>query len=187
MTAWLQTPQKGAAQIAALQSAVPVIHTERLTLRLPRLTDWPALEPIWTTEQGRHIGGPMTPEEAWLDFNHLVAGWILRGHGALTICRTVDDSVLGLITLHHEFGDPAPELGWLLTAGAEGHGYATEAAQALLPLCHDIYDDAFVSYIADGNDSSARVATRLGARRNGTHPLDADVAVYRYSKDRRAS
>lgn len=184
MTPWTQKPKGGAAQIAAIRAAVQVIITERLTLRLPRLDDWAMLEPIWTTDRAKHIGGPMTAEDAWLDFNQLVAGWVLRGHGALTICRASDDAVLGLVLLGHEFGDPEPELGWLLTADAEGQGYATEAAAALRDLGHRIYGTGFVSYIADGNDASARVAERLGAEKSGAHPTDNSVAIYRYPEDR---
>lgn len=181
MTPWTIPPAGSAAQVAAFAATVPVIDTERLTLRMPRLSDWATLEPIWTTDRSIHFGGPFTAEDAWLDFNQLVAGWLLRGHGPLTISRKADDGVLGLVLLEHEFGDPEPELGWLLTAEAEGHGYATEAARALMPLCRRVYGDAFVSYIAEGNAASVRVAERLGARRGGSHPLDATVAVYRYA------
>ncbi len=161
--------------------ALPVIKTERLILRAPRLEDWPTLEPIFTTDRATHIGGPMSAEDAWLDFNQLVAGWILRGHGALTITRHGDDTPLGLVLLGHEFGDPQAELGWLLTEAAEGHGYASEAALALRDWGFDLLGrDGFVSYIADGNAASHKVATRLGAARIGHHPLDSDVAIYGY-------
>ena len=180
MTPWMQTPAKGAGQIAALTATVPEITTKRLTLRLPRLSDWPVLEPIWTTDRAVHIGGPMSAEDAWLDFNQCVAGWLLRGHGALTICDKATGAVLGLAVLGHEYGDPDPELGWLLTAEAEGKGYATEAAAALKALGQDIYGDALSSYIADGNAASVRVAEKLGGVPAGTHPLDATVAIYRY-------
>ena len=182
MTPWTQTPQNGAQQISAIAATVPVIETERLTLRLPRLTDWDVLEPIWTTDRGIHIGGPLEPKDAWLDFNQLVAGWVLRGHGGLTICDK-DGAVLGMVLLGHEYGDPQPELGWLLIDTAEGHGYATEAARALLPVCRAIYGTGFVSYIADDNTASIRLAERLGARKTGTHPLGAHVGIYAYSEE----
>ena len=126
----------------------------------------------------------MDPEEAWLDFNQCVAGWLLRGIGALTITDKMTGEVLGLAVLGHEYGDPEPELGWLLTEAAEGNGYATEAAEALLSLGRAIYGDALVSYVADGNTASVRVAEKLGGRKSGTHPLDTEVAVYRYPSKR---
>ncbi|MDX8351639.1 GNAT family N-acetyltransferase [Cognatiyoonia sp. IB215182] len=183
MRPWL-TPPTGEAAALSMRFAelAPVVQTERLTLRLPRISDWDVLEPIWTTERAVHIGGPMSAEDAWLDFNQLVAGWVLRGHGALTICDKAG-AVLGLVLLGHEFGDPQPELGWLLTEEAEGRGFATEAAKALLPMCRAVYGDGFASYITDGNDASVRVATKLGARKTGTHPLGAHVAVYHYKDE----
>ncbi|MEL6682322.1 MAG: GNAT family N-acetyltransferase [Pseudomonadota bacterium] len=181
MTPWTEKPAGGADLVANIAATVPVIETERLVLRLPRISDWAVLEPIFTSDRAIHIGGPMSAEDAWLDFNQLVAGWILRGHGALTICDT-DGTVLGLVLLGHEYGDPQPELGWLLTAEAEGRGIATEAARALLPFCHRIYGPDFVSYIADGNAASVRVAEKLGGTPIGTHPMGAHVAVYAYQE-----
>ena len=182
MRPWLNTVSPASDQMAALAATVPVIETERLVLRLPRISDWPVLEPIFTTDRAIHIGGPMSAEDAWLDFNQLGAGWILRGHGALTICDKTGE-VLGLVLLGHEYGDPQPELGWLLIESAKGRGIATEAARALLPMCRDIYGDGFASYIADGNDASVRVAEKLGGAKTGTHPLGAHVAVYHYKQE----
>lgn len=180
MTPWTQTPAKGAAQIETLACAIPHIETARLILRAPRLADWAVLEPIWTTDRAVHIGGPMDPEEAWLDFNQIVAGWLLRGHGGLTVCNKTDGTVFGLVLLGHEFGDPEPELGWLLTSEAEGKGYATEAAAALCDHGRHLYGKGFVSYIARENAASARVAEKLGGVKSGTHPADPEVAIYRY-------
>ena len=185
MTPWLQTPPRAQPAIASLASTLPLIETERLTLRAPRLSDWPVLEPIWTTDRATHIGGPMSVEEAWLDFNQIVASWVLRGHGGLTMCDKSGE-VLGLVLVAHEFGDPQPELGWLLTENAEGKGYATEAAAALIPLARGIYGEDFVSYIADDNAASIRLATRLGGIRTGTHAEDAEVGVYHYPTHRSA-
>lgn len=182
MTPWTTNVAGAKDRIAALNGVIPVIETDRLVLRLPSISDWEVLEPIWTTDRAVHIGGPMSQEDAWLDFNQLVAGWILRGHGALTICDKAG-SVLGLVLLGHEFGDPQPELGWLLIEAAEGRGIATEAARALLPMCRAIYGSDFASYIADGNDASVRVATKLGGKRTGTHPKGAHVAVYHYEEE----
>lgn len=181
MTPWTNAPARTAGQVKAMQAAVPMIETDRLILRMPRIEDWTVLEPIWTTHRSIHIGGPFTPEAAWLDFNQLVAGWVLRGHGALTIC-TRDGAVQGMVLLGHEFGDPDPELGWLLTEAAAGQGFATEAAEALLPMCQQIYGDAFVSYIDLANAPSIRIAEKLGAIKDAPHPRRTDdVVTYRYT------
>jgi len=177
------SPPVGAAatRVAALHALIPTITTERLVLRPSRIDDWPTLSPIWTAQRAVHIGGPFSPEDAWTDFNQVIAGWLLRGHGGLTITRKTDGTILGLVLLGHEFGDPEPELGWLLTADAEGHGFATEAARALRDWGQEQSGlQGFVSYIASANTASAAVAARLGAVKSGTHPLANDVDVYRY-------
>ena len=163
-------------------AALPQIQTERLTLRAPRLSDWPVLAPIWTTDRARFIGGPMSAKDAWLDFCQLTVNWLLRGFGALTICRRSDDAVLGLVLLEHELGDPEPELGWLLIAEADGHGFATEAASALRTEGLRLFGSGgFVSYIDAANDRSIRLAERLHAVRDAEpHPGNAATRVYRH-------
>ena len=49
---WLEPLPEAAAQGTRLDvaAAIPVIETDRLTLRAPRLEDWTILEPIWTTD-----------------------------------------------------------------------------------------------------------------------------------------
>ena len=39
-------------------------------------------------------------------------------------------------------------------------------------------------FLADGNTASVRVAEKLGGQKTGTHPLDAEVGVYRYPSER---
>lgn len=167
-----------------LARALPRIETARLILRAPRADDWPALEPIWTSDRATHIGGPFTAEDGWLDFNQCVAGWVLRGFGALTITDRATGAVQGLLVMGHEWGDPQPELGWLLTAEAEGRGIATEAAEAARDwFMARVGQTGFVSYIARDNTASARIAAKLGATAQGHHPLDPDVTVWTYGKD----
>ena len=169
-------------QIDAMASALPRIDTERLTLRAPRLSDWAVLEPIWTTDRARHIGGPFSVEDAWLDFSQLCASWMLRGFGGLTITLTETGDVLGMVLLGHEIKDPEPELGWLLTEEAEGHGYATEAALALRDEGLRLFGTGkFVSYVEDNNSRSIALAERIDAVADAArHPIAPEVLVYRH-------
>lgn len=153
-----------AARLAAL---VPPIVTERLVLRLPRLSDWPALRPIWESDRAVHIGGPFDPDTAWRDFCPFVASWLLNGYGARTVERRADGAVLGLMTLGVEQDDPDPEFGWLFLAEAEGQGYASEAARAMLPEALCLFGPGgVVSCIDPQNLRSIAIARKLGARRD---------------------
>ena len=188
MTApWLHTPRvtAPAARRRAILSAIPRIMTERLILRAPCAEDWPVLEPIWTTDRARHIGGPMEAKDGWLDFNQMVASWLLRGFGPFTITLRETGEVIGMASLDHEWGDPAPEMGWLLIEAAEGRGYATEAARALSDWAvAELGADNVEIYLDREHDKSARVARAIGAVETGGHPLDPDrVAVYRLPPD----
>ena len=182
MTAWLTSPSgPPAARVSALNALLPVLETDRLVLRPCRIDDWPRLEPIWTSDRAQFIDGPMNAQDAWLDFNQCMASWLLRGVGPLTITLKGDDNALGLVLLGTEYGDPSPELGWLLTEDAEGNGYATEAAAALRDWGFKELAD-FNSFVDKQNIASIRVAERLGATVTGNHPASGNVHVYSYSK-----
>jgi RimJ/RimL family protein N-acetyltransferase len=187
--AWLHAPRGAAAHIAAaVAAAVPVMQTARLRLRAPVIGDYPAYRDVFTTDRARYMGGPFTADEAFADFCQGIAGWMLRGAGMWTVTRIADDVPLGWIYLWQEMGDPEPEIGWLLTAEAEGHGFAHEAAQAVLPHAVVLFGaGGFVSYIDAGNDASARIAIRLGAVRDPAAEAvmaalgETDLHVYRHS------
>lgn len=186
---WSLPPQGVAADLAAaVANAVPVIVTPRLRLRAPNLRDYPSYEAVFTSERARHIGGPFSPEDAYGDFCQAAAGWLLRGAGMWTLTLASDDTALGWIYLWQEHGDPEPELGWILTAEAEGKGYAAEAARAVLPHALMLYGpQRFVSYIDATNARSVRLALALGARRDPAAEAilaaqgEVDLHVYRHS------
>ncbi|NVM93457.1 GNAT family N-acetyltransferase [Arthrobacter wenxiniae] len=60
------------------------------------------------------------------------------------------------------------EIGWTLAPGAQGHGYATEAARAVLDLAIDHLGFHRVEARLDArNGASAAICERLGMRREG--------------------
>ena len=188
---WLQSPAGPALAIAeAVAAAVPVIDTERLCLRAPRLSDWPAYEAVFTSDRACFMGGPFSTEAAFGDFAQGIAGWMLRGAGMWTITEKPTGAVLGWLYLWQEWGDPEPEIGWVLVETAEGKGYAEEAARAVLPLATRIYGaGGFVSYIDEGNTASVRLAEKLGARRDTAAEAamgEPGLLIYRHQGTRTA-
>lgn len=159
---------------------IPTIETERLLLRPPETRDIAGYTAIVTTERGRYIGGPFDPETAALDFLQMVSGWVLRGYGALTVRPRDQDTYLGTVLVHHEHGDPEPELGWLFTSDAEGRGFAYEAGHALK---HWAFSEAqfqtLVSYVYPDNQRGVALARRLGGV---PEPGPHGVVAYRYEK-----
>jgi len=177
--AWLTPMPEAHGLREAIAAAIPVLTTERLILRAPRIEDWPVLEPIWITKRAEFIGGPFNEEDAWLDFSQAVAGWVLRGVGYWTVTLKSDGTVLGLSGLGQETVDPEPEFGWLFTEQAEGHGYAAEATKAIRAHLFAQGHNRFVSYIDAGHKRSIALAERLGATRD-TAAQNADYHVYRH-------
>lgn len=169
---------------ATLRAKLPVITTERLTLRAPMLEDFAPYRDILTSERAIHMDGPLSREDAWRDFCQCVATWTLRGHGLWVIEETATKTVVGFTLIGFEAGDREPELGWFLVEGAEGNGFASEAARAA--KAHGIKTlslPSLVSYIDRVNTASTKVAERIGgwADETASTRLGQDgVVVYRH-------
>ena len=117
-------------------------------------------------------------------FCHDQACWHFFGHGALMIEHADTGTCLGQIGINDGPLFPEKELGWLLYAGHEGHGYATEAAQAMRDWAFGTLGVAtLVSYVGADNPGSARVAQRLGGTLDACAPRsDPHDRVYRYAR-----
>jgi RimJ/RimL family protein N-acetyltransferase len=87
----------------------------------------------------RHIGGrPFTEEESWTRLLRYVGHWDLLGFGYWV----VEEKAMGGFAGEIGFADykrnlepslaGVPEIGWVLAPQAQGRGYATEAARAVI-------------------------------------------------------
>ena len=165
-----------------LQGQLPTLTTERLLLRAPRVSDFDAFAEIACTERGVYLGGPMSREDAWLDFAQLTSTWLLHGHGIWTVGHSGD--IAGFVLLGFEPGDAEPELGFLFLQAAEGRGLAEEAARAAKAYAFDTLGwDTLVSYIDPSNTRALTLAARLGGSADG---MLEDAAIYRYDAARQA-
>ncbi len=190
MRSWESAPIGHAAEISAkIRQTLPILTTQRLRLRAPLIADFDAWAAIECGERGVHIGGPFSREEAWLDFSQAIAGWVLKGTGLWSVERLADGELVGFVLLHHEFGDPEVELGFLFTQAGEGQGYATEAALAALNHAFATLNwPTLVSYVDPANARSIRLNERLGATLDPSVQVeDADPClVYRHPNPRGA-
>ena len=176
---------KPAAEIVSqIANIIPQIHTERLYLRAPTLQDFQYYHDIATSDRW-YDSGITCREDVWLDYLQMIAGWVLRGVGLMTVVDATNPKiVVGFVLLNHEFGDKYLEIGWMLVQEAEGNGYATEAASALLNYAHNNLESAtpIVSYIAPTNTKSMKVAERLGGKRATEMENECYVYFYDYPK-----
>ncbi|MEM6390585.1 MAG: GNAT family N-acetyltransferase [Pseudomonadota bacterium] len=156
---------------------VPILRTERLTLRAPQVEDAPAYAAFYASERSHIIGGPLGETAAWKVLTNDVGHWTLRGYGWWSI----DDGsgCVGSCGFHLPAGRPAVEIGWSLFS-ATGKGYATKAAKAALAWADGRFAP-LVSHIDRANAASQAVAKRLGAHDTGTasaHDPDCNIWAY---------
>lgn len=160
---------------------VPTIRTDRLILRAPVMADFPAYADFLASPRAQHMGGPYDQRGAWGVFCHDVALWVLFGHGALMI-DLPGGVCVGQVGINHGPLFPEKELGWLVYAGHEGQGYASEAAAALRDWAFGPGGlETLVSYVDPRNARSIAVAERLGAQLDaGAARTDPEDLVYRH-------
>ncbi|MDX8347119.1 GNAT family N-acetyltransferase [Cognatiyoonia sp. IB215446] len=187
MRPWLTPPTGEAAALTARFAAiVPVLETARLRLRAPTIADFAAYEEIYHSDRWPGDGEAGSDEDAWLDYNQMLASWMLRGIGLFAV-ETNDGTLIGFASIDHEWGDPEVEIGWMLTAAAEGQGFATEAGAALMRFATSQGRTSVVSYMGKNHPRSAAVSERLGGVRDpkAEAALNNDTYVYRhYLEDR---
>ena len=121
-------------------TGVPVLETQRLTLREFRLEDFEAFAEMWADpEVVAHISGVVrTRSESWFRLMSHAGAWPINGFGYWVVVEKASGKFAG----HVGFGEmmreiePSiegqPEAGWVLAQWAHGKGYATEAMQAAL-------------------------------------------------------
>lgn len=161
---------------------IPTLTSERLILRPPKFADFPAYQAFLASDRSRFMNGPYETAGAWGMFTHDLACWTLFGHGALMIALRRSGTCIGQVGINHGPLFPEKELGWLLYAGHEGHGYALEAARTLRDWAFaNAGLTTLVSYIDPANLRSIAVAQRLGAVLDPDAPRpDADDLVFRH-------
>jgi RimJ/RimL family protein N-acetyltransferase len=164
---------------------IPTLTTERLTLRPMRADDFPAYAAEVASDRTKWMGGPYDLRGAWGMFCHDLVGWDLFGMGSLMIDRRDTGETAGQVQINNGPLFPETELGWLLYAGHEGQGFATEAAATLRDwVFRERGLRTLVSYVDPENRASARVAERLGGVPDAHAPRMAGVEddiVFRYA------
>ncbi|MCK0168053.1 GNAT family N-acetyltransferase [Jannaschia sp. S6380] len=161
----------------------PTLTTARLILRPHRLEDFEVYAATFASPRAGYVVDTPSRRNAWYSFAADVAGWLLQGHGQWAI-DLHDGTHVGQTGISRPDHFPEAEIGWLLHDGHEGHGYATEAAEAARDWARDRVP-SLVSYITPGNDRSIAVARRLGATHDPDAPLPDgetadDTVVYRH-------
>lgn len=155
-----------------------MIETDRLVLRPWRAVDREPFAALCADpEVARWLGGPIGRARA----DQRIERWetLARadGFGHLAIERREDGAFLGYCgvqTPHESLRlPPGVEIGWGLARHAWGHGYATEAARAVLADGFDrLAFEEIWSWTAQVNLRSQAVMTRIGLVRDPARDFD---------------
>jgi [ribosomal protein S5]-alanine N-acetyltransferase len=149
------------------------LRTQRLLLRPFQAGDHAAVHAFAADPQVvRWMDwGPNTPEETsiFLGISLQSENETPRTHYRFAVVRSADNALIGSAELHVE----SPEhrrgaMGYLIATPAQGQGFATEAARAVLTFG---FEQAGLHRIAatcdPENAGSARVLEKIGMRREG--------------------
>ena len=157
-----------------------MIRTDRLVLRQWHEAD---REPFAALNADpvvmEHFPSTMTREasDAFVDFN--IATIAERGWGLWAV--EADGRFIGFVGLNEPNFMPGVEIGWRLAREAWGHGYATEAARAVLAFARDELGlDEVISFTSTTNVRSRRVMERIGM----THDPEDDFDHPRVDDER---
>jgi RimJ/RimL family protein N-acetyltransferase len=147
----------------------PTIQTSRLTLRPHRMADADAWYGIQSdTEVLRFLPWPeRTPEQSLAHLRRRTMSTVLaRRDDFLALAVERDGTLIGDVSMHLRVVPPEHrevEAGWLLGSAHSGHGYAVEAASALLVFAFTELRAMTASAVIDErNLKSLALAGRLG-------------------------
>ena len=177
-----------------------MIASERLVLRIPEADDltWQIAE-LNSPAVTRHLGGPRDEAAIAASFAKDRSALLSGGYGFWTVTLRETGAAIGKCGLAPIYAPAAPEelvggvqIGWTLAEPFWGHGYASEAAQAVLAHGFEVLDLPVIwSQTSDSNHASTRVMARLGFARcaalDYTDPdypaADNPTTVYRITKE----
>jgi RimJ/RimL family protein N-acetyltransferase len=164
-----------------LAGRVTELRTERLILRRWRESD---LEP-WAAmnadpEVREHLGDPLTREQSDASVAAFRTEFEERGYGWWAVEVQATGEFIGFAGLD-KVDDGMPftgvEIGWRLARSSWGHGYATEAAKAVLTYGFDTLGlPEILAVTTATNVRSQAVMQRIGMTRNPTEDFNDPTA-----------
>ena len=120
----------------------------------------------------RHVGGAVCREDAWRRAMTGAGFWGVLGIGLWAVERQSDGKTIGHVGFFDFQRDMEPsiagqpEMGWIFSARAQGHGFALEAGRAALEWFDSAIGPLPVPAIIDlDNAPSMRLAEKLGFER----------------------
>ncbi|MBL8708441.1 MAG: GNAT family N-acetyltransferase [Rhodospirillaceae bacterium] len=180
--------EEGGAIIKDIVAMIPLIETERLTLRGHGADDFPASAALWGDARvtARISGRVFTPEECWARLLRYAGLWSLLGFGYWAVTRKSDGAFIGesgFANFHRAIPSPharLPEIGWVIAPAHQRQGYASEAVAAITAWGDKKFGGSQTFCIIDPDHAaSLRVAEKAGYHfAERTTYLDSPVVLY---------
>src|SRR5918992_4704606 len=140
------------------------IETQRLRIRPFQRNDWQAVYD-YTSDPAVMMyipEGPFTPEQA----KAFVAENMGEQARFVAVLLKTDDALVGHMEFHPWFAPRTYEIGWIFNRAYHGHGYATEAAMALLQYSFEtLHLHRIIATSQPQNVASWRRFEKVGRRR----------------------
>lgn len=147
----------------ALTISVPSLQTDRLKLREYRVKDFASFAEHLSNPESSAYLGSADRQVAWRIFSSHVGMWVLNGAGWWSIEDRQTGQLVGNVGAFIRCDSTVMEMGWNTYRAFWGKGIANEAAAAVLKYAFEVRHEPKVRALIDeGNDSSRRVAERLG-------------------------
>lgn len=165
--------KKDGIEICSYEDSIVVTETERLIIRKLTRDDLVALYTIMSKPEVMYAwehGFTKTEVRQWI--NRQLTRYKKDGLGYFAVISKKSGQLIGQAGLmRSEFnGTQVVELGYILDNLYWHQGYATEASEALMDYgFHQKHLDSIYCSIRPMNESSIRVAERLGMKRRGEH------------------
>ena len=126
-----------------------------------RFIPWPVRTREQVAESIAKVAHYSTPKT---DNDSMVLGWRLGSNG-----KVIGQSNLTIISEANSFA----EIGWVVSPHFRGQGFAAEATLALIDFAFDeLKLHRVIAYMDQRNSDSARLAERLGMRREAAYVKD---------------
>jgi RimJ/RimL family protein N-acetyltransferase len=148
------------------ERCIPVLETERLVLRAPRLEDAKAVAQLANDRRIAEYTARIPHPYALADAENFIAS-VNRADGEIAFLITREGVVLGACGIGMSERE-APDLGYWLGVPFWGHGYATEAVRAVIDHAFaDLGYEALGAGARVTNPASRRVLEKCGFQWTG--------------------
>jgi RimJ/RimL family protein N-acetyltransferase len=173
---------------ARRERRIPVLKTERLTLRAPRPEDVTAIALLANDRRIAENTARLPHPYGVSDAEHFVA-IVNQREGEACFVIMLDDTLIGVCGVDPR--EDGPELGYWLGASYWGRGFATEAVRALIDHAFgDLQHETLQAGARVSNPASRRVLEKCafqwtGVRLSRIRAINSAAPVDRFRLDRK--